>query len=317
MSTISLQRAAIVGATGPTGWHLAAALRKTGVAVRVISRSRDHLLQRFPDTAVEKATADVVQGGADLSATLAGCDVVFDCIGLPPDRMDQHPIAARHLVASLRETGGRCVKVASFWSFLPAVRLPLTESHPRSGGPLWSRWRREAEDILRDAGAAIVNLPDFYGPQVHTSVLQQPLREAVEGATMNWIGGLDTPHEFALVPDAMTAVARLATAPGAYGHNWIFPGAGAITGREVAAIARHVLERNVKIRAAGPLLLRFAGLFNAGLRSFMPMVPDYVKPITYDATHLIDLIGVTPTTPYDTGIAQTLQWLKEQPAPAH
>ena len=43
------------------------------------------------------------------------------------------------------------------------------------------RFRREAEDILVDAGAAIVNLPDFYGPEMHVSTLQQALVEAIAG----------------------------------------------------------------------------------------------------------------------------------------
>jgi hypothetical protein len=42
----------------------------------------------------------------------------------------------------------------------------MNESHPRSGGPPWVRYRREAEDILCEAGAAILHLPDFYGPHV-------------------------------------------------------------------------------------------------------------------------------------------------------
>ena len=40
---------AIVGATGPTGFHLAAALRKRGADVRVIARGMERLAQSFPD----------------------------------------------------------------------------------------------------------------------------------------------------------------------------------------------------------------------------------------------------------------------------
>jgi hypothetical protein len=46
------------------------------------------------------------------------------------------------------------------------------------------RFRREPEDILLDAGAAVVNLPDFHGPEVHVNTLQQALVEAVAGKRM-------------------------------------------------------------------------------------------------------------------------------------
>ena len=126
---------------------------------------------------------------------------------------------------------------------------------------------------------------------------------------MNWIGAADTPHEFVFVPDAMAAVARLATFEAAYGEHWIVGGAGGITGRQVAEIAGRALGRRVGLRAAGPLLLRIVSLFKPELRGFMQMVPDYVKPITYDGSRLRGLIGETAVTPYEEGIRETLRSL--------
>ena len=93
--------------------------------------------------------------------------------------------------------------MSSYWAYLPLRTSPLNEAHPRSGGPDWVHWRRGAEDALRDAGAAILHLRDFYRPNVHTSTLQSPLAEAAAGKTMNWIGAADTAREHVLVSDAM------------------------------------------------------------------------------------------------------------------
>ncbi|MGA8692385.1 MAG: hypothetical protein WB689_00805 [Xanthobacteraceae bacterium] len=87
----------------------------------------------------------------------------------------------------------------------------MNESHPRSGGPPWVRYRREAEDVLCEAGAAILHLPDFYGPYVHVSTLQNALNETASGKTVNWLGSADTQREYIYVPDAM----RIAAAVGA------------------------------------------------------------------------------------------------------
>jgi hypothetical protein len=60
------------------------------------------------------------------------------------------------------------------------------------------------------AGAAVVHLPDFFGPEVHTSTVQNALEEAISGKPVSWMGQSDTPREAAYVPDAMRIVANLA-----------------------------------------------------------------------------------------------------------
>jgi nucleoside-diphosphate-sugar epimerase len=182
-----MMKIAIVGATGPTGIQLVTELRKIVAAVRVIARSMERLAQLFPDAAVEKWQADICDAEATLLA-VDGCDLVYDCIGLPGDQMHLHPVTARNIARALRHTRARCVQVSSYWAYYPQVQTEMNESHPRSGGPPWVRYRREAEDVLWGAGAAILHLPDFYGPPVHVSTLQNALNEATSGKTVNWLG---------------------------------------------------------------------------------------------------------------------------------
>jgi hypothetical protein len=89
----------------------------------------------------------------------------------------------------------------------------MNESHPRIGGPPWVRYRREAEDVLCTAGAAILHLPDFYGPRVHVSTLQNALNEAASGKTVNWLGRTDVQREYIYVPDAMRSPSRSVPVP--------------------------------------------------------------------------------------------------------
>ena len=306
--TESFNKAAVLGATGPTGLHLVPVLLEQGVAVRVVSRSAENLESCFAALDVERHAADLLDPEAT-SRAVAGCDVAFYCVGLPGELMDRHPVAARNVTAGSGAAGARCVDVTGYWGYLPLVETPLSERHPRTGGSPWMRYRREAEDIFLEAGAAVVQLPDFYGPRVHTSTLQQPLAEAAEGKAMNWMGAADTAREYAFVPDAMATVARLAARPEAYGERWIVPGAGALTGRRTAEIAGEVLGRRVALRTAGLWTLRLVSLFNRPLRGFLQVVPDYLKPISYDAGKLEGLLGAQPQTPYEEGIRQTLEWI--------
>jgi nucleoside-diphosphate-sugar epimerase len=296
---------AILGATGPTGIHLANILRGQKVVVRVVSRSAANLRRAFDDPAFEKVAADVIDADAAIRA-VDSCPLVYACLGLSADQMHLHPAAARNIAKAIRATEARCIQVSSYWAYLPLQRSPLNEAHPRSGGPDWVRWRRDAKDVLRDAGAAILHLPDFYGPDVHTSTLQSPLAEAAAGKTMNWIGAADTAREYILIPDAMDIAARIGSRDEAFSNDWILPGSGPLTAAQIAEIAGRHLGRPVKLRTAGVFMFRLVSLFSKDLRGFMQVVPDYVKPIAYDAGRLEGLMGKPEMTSYEIGIARTL-----------
>jgi nucleoside-diphosphate-sugar epimerase len=303
-----MTKIAILGATGSTGIHLATELRLMAATVRVVARGMDKLAQLFPDPAIEKWPADVLDAAAALRA-IEGCELVYDCIGLPGDQMHLHPLTARNIASVLRRTGVRCVQVSSYWAYYPQVRTEMNESHPRSGGPAWVRYRREAEDILCAAGAAILHLPDFYGPQVHVSTLQNALHEAAAGKTVNWLGKPDVQREYVYVPDAMRIAAAIGSRNEAFAAHWCLPGAGPLSGRQAAEISGRHLGRSVKLRSVGIMTLRIVSLFNEELRGFLQVAPDYMKPVRYDARKLQGLLGRPPMTAYDAGIGRTLAWI--------
>jgi len=127
----------------------------------------------------------------------------------------------------------------------PQVRTEMNESHSRVGGPPWVSYRREAEDVLCEAGAAILHLPDFYGPGVHVSTLQNALDEAASSKTVNWIGRADVQREYIYVPDAMRIAVEIGARTEALGEHWCLPGSGPLSGRQVADIAgRHLGRRS-------------------------------------------------------------------------
>jgi nucleoside-diphosphate-sugar epimerase len=312
---LTFTRLAVVGATGPTGRTLASELVGRGLPVRVVSRRIDHLEALFPASAIEKRAGDALDS-ATLAAALEGCDLVVDCIGLPNDRMANHPVTARNIAEWIKASGSRCLQVSSYWSFMPIQQLPLSERHPRAGGPAWVRLRREAEDILLEAGSAIVHLPDFFGPHVHASVLQNALLEALDGKPMNWLGSADIERDHIYVPDAMRLVAELLLNGQAYGEEWIMPGCGPISGHQLARLLGELLQREVRVRAAPTWLLRVLGLFNQELGDFLQLVPEYVKPISYDGAKLEQLLGATARTPYLEALRTTIAVLREASASA-
>lgn len=302
-------RTAIVGATGPAGHWLARELISRGRPVRVVSRSRRRLETAFAELEVEIAEADALDGEATRHA-LDGCDLVVDCIGLPADRMADHPQVARKLVDAVRSVGARVLQVSSYWSFLPTHGEVIDESHPREGGNVYARMRREAEDVFLDGGGAVAHLPDFFGPEVHTSTVQMALQPVAAGKALQWIGSATHEREIGYIPDLIRVVADLAAREEAYGDDWGLPGSGPVSARRLAEIAGDHLGRRVKVRAAPPWLLRVMGWFDPELRSFLPMVPHYASPVRYDTSKLTGLLGTQEMTPYEQAVPETLDWIR-------
>ncbi len=279
--------------------------------MRVVARDEARLRRVFAGLEVEVRALDV--GTPDGAArAIDGCAQVFDCVGLPAAQMEQHPVVARALAGALRASGARCVQISSYWSVLPVRRLPIDETHPREGGPPWVRLRREAEDIFLQAGACVLQLPDFFGPEVHASSWQRVLAQALRGNPMDALGDADAERDGIYVPDAMRVAIAVAAKSEAYGQRWIVPGSGPMSARALAEVCGGILGRRVRVRSAGPVLLWIASRFDRELRAFLPMVPHYSQPIAFDGTKLASLIGEPRRTPWPEAVRTTFDWLRSR-----
>jgi nucleoside-diphosphate-sugar epimerase len=304
-------RIAVVGATGPTGAHLVDELLARGRRVRVVSRSLNRLERVFEGIEVEREAANALDPEATRRA-IEGCDLVVDCIGLPPAKMDEHPSTARVLVDAARDAGARCLQVSSYWAFLPTDREVIDESSPRVGDHPYYRLRREAEDVMLAAGAAVVHLPDFFGPRVHTSTVQRALEEAAAGGPIRCIGSPGTRRDAGFIPDLMRSVADLAEHEKAYGTDWGLPGTGPVSSVELARLAGDHLGHEVAVKGAPPWLLKILGAFSPQIREAVPLVDHYARPVRYDTSKLRGLLGEPETTPYDRAVPVTLDWIRAQ-----
>ena len=305
------RRTAVIGATGPTGSHLVDELLARGRRVRVVSRSLKRLDRMFDRLDVEKEAANALDPEATRRA-VDGCDLVVDCIGLPPAKIDAHAETARVVAAAADAVGARCLQVSSYWAFLPTDREVIDESSPRRGDHPYYGPRREAEDVMLAAGAAVVHLPDFFGPRVHTSTVQRALEEAEAGGPIRCIGSAGTRREAGYVPDLMRMVADIAELDDAYGADWGLPGIGPIAAAEIAEIASRHLGRRITVQAAPPWLVKVMGLFSSQMRPVVPLVDHYARPVRYDTSKVRRLLDEVHLTPFDRAIPATLDWLAAQ-----
>jgi len=305
-----IRKAVIFGAAGATGRPIARELLRRGIQVRVVSRNRGRLDRAFQGTGAEIAEADLKYGEAARRAA-DSCDLIFHCLGVPLNRFRDHIPLARSTVSAMRSTGARGLLVGSFWSYEPILGNPVSETHPRRSRTLLGRIRREQEDILQEAGAAVTILPDFYGPHAEAGLLNPALRAIDAGKTANWIGDLDAIREFIHVPDCAFPIVELALRESSYGERWHVAGPGPVTPRELLRMAGIRSGREPGARTATPFVLSLLGLINSDVRALKELYPLYLNPPILDTRKLRGLIGDYPVTSYESGIEQTINWIRK------
>jgi len=306
---LEFQRVAVFGATGATGREVVGELLRRGVHVRVVSRSPDHLARVFSEMGVERHAADLTDRDAAIQAA-QGCDLIFDCVGLPLERFHLHVAIAQNTAAAMEASGARGLLVTSYWSYGPGDACPMPEDRPLAPGSEKARIRREQEEALLQAGAAVARLPDFYGPGAEISLLNDGLKALAAGKSVFWAGDPDAPRDFSFIPDTGRLLCDLAERSSAYGQPWNVPGSGPEPPRKILEQAAALRSTRLKLRRASRWMLDLAGLFRPDIRGFRDLLPLYERPVILDDTRIRRLLAEIHLTPYEEGIRRTFLWLE-------
>lgn len=306
MPTYTYNRAAVFGATGATGRELVRELLRRGIGARAVSRSPEKLARDFGDLDVDRHAADLSDPAAAARAA-TGCDLIFDCVGLPMERYADHVLIARNTAEAARAHSARAALVTSYWSYGPGDGVPMREDRPLTPGSEMARIRREQEDVLLDAGACVVRLPDFYGPGAELAVMNDALQSVRAGKAVLWPGDPEAPRDFLFVPDIAYMLCELTMRDEAYGRAWNVPGSGAEPPRTILERAARLRGVKLKIRRGRSWMLALAGIFSSEIRAFRDVLPLYERPVILDTTAIRGLLGKVRITPYEEGIRRTLE----------
>jgi nucleoside-diphosphate-sugar epimerase len=308
-----VERVAIFGAAGAIGHAVASELRRRGVWFRAVGRRRAALESLGAPEILEADLGDLRAA----SGAARGVDTVVYSVGVPYDRFDLHPKLMSTTVEAAVVTGvPRLMVVSSVYSYGRPETPHVAETHPRLPHTHKGRMRKEQEDIALQAQkdgslqAAVVRLPDFYGPHAENSLANPIFRAALAGRKANWLGSVDLPHEFIFTPDAGRAIVELASRAEAYGEAWNVGGPGTISGREFIAAVYTQAGAKTQWRTAGPALLWVAGWFDPQMRELVEMQYLHQTPVILDDSKAERLLGNLLKTPYRDGIAETLHWMR-------
>lgn len=289
---------ALFGGSGAVGHALAPVLERRGVPYRAVGR----------------ATADFFTGEG-VAAAAQGVETLFYLAGAPYTEYYKHPIMVRHaLDAAQAARVKRFVHIAPVYSYGPATIRPVPESQPHVPKTRKGRFRWEQEEaVLARNGVGIatmvVHLPDFYGPNADLSYANVFLREALAGKTANWIGPLEAEREFVYVPDVAEPLLQLAAMDDAYGRCWNL-GGRTIKARAFADDAFAALNAKRKYRSIPKLVLQVAGVVQPFMREVAEMYYLFEGSFVLDDRALTQRLGGIVKTPFEHGLAQTLEWMR-------
>jgi nucleoside-diphosphate-sugar epimerase len=310
MAEISTEKIALVGATGSIGKTVADALHRQGRRYRVIGRSRSSLQKMFMDDPQAEIAAWDPDEQESIRQAVRGASAIVYMVGVLYTDFRLHPILMRRVLdAAIAEKVDRLLLIGTLYVFGRPQAERITEDHPREPHTFKGRMRKEQEDMVMAAHATgkikttVLRLPDFYGPGVERSYLNDLFVAVKQNRKAKLIGPVDRPHEFVFVPDVGPVVARLIDTPAAYGRTWNLGGAGPTTQLELARLAFGGAPRYL---AAGKTMLRLLGLFDPFMRELVEIHYLMTDPLIVDDSALQKLLGGVTKTPYSEGVRQSL-----------
>jgi nucleoside-diphosphate-sugar epimerase len=303
---------AIIGAAGAIGKSIADAYHAKGKSVRLVGRdaSRLTLLQTAGD---EIISADVTSEEECFKA-LQGAEHAVYTLGLPYTKKDfaAYPAMMTAFVKAARRAGTkRILLITNIYPYGKPSTATVTEDHPRVPCSVKGQYRKEQEDVFLNASGndletISLRLPDFYGPNVVSSLYDGVIKAAIVGKTGNLLAPDTTPHEFVFTPDVGPVVHNLLENKSPVSGAFNFAGASITTQRKMAEMIYAEAAQPPKLRTMAPWMQNAVGLFVPILRELNEMRYLHETPVLLDDTKLFALLPNTKKTPYTEGIKRAV-----------
>ena len=314
---MDIGKIAIFGAAGAIGQAVADEMERRFLSYRVVGRNRDKLQKAFGKHQHAEIFPADLNDMRSAGAAARDIDTILYCVGLPYPSHALHPVLMRTaLQAAVAMKVNRLVVVSNVYTYGVPRTVRVPETHPRFPVAKKGAYRVEQEDMVLNAHrkgeiqGMILRLPDFYGPYADIGLANPIFRAALAGKTANWIGPVNTPHEFIFVPDVGAPVVDLMSCAECYGEAWNIGGPGEINTLDFITRIYRAAGRPPKYRVAGRSLLKLLGWFSPLMRELPEMLYLQETPVILDDAKLLAKFPHTQKTPYDEGIAKTLEWMR-------
>ena len=302
-------RVVVLGAAGRFGYCAAEAFRAAGWSVA--SLVRPGAAARAP-AGTEVVEVDALDHAA-VGKAARGADVVLHALNPPYTDWSRLALPLAYSAVTAAETAGATLlfpgNLYNYGSPLPAVIDERTPMRPSSRK---GRLRLAIEDGMADAAerglrVVILRAGDFYGGG-RGSWLDLVLAKEIGHGRLTYPGPLDLVHEWAYLPDLVSALVRLAAIRETLAPFETFGFAGhAVTGHEFTTAIARAMGRKLLVKRMTWWLIH-------ALRPIVPLCRElseiaylWNEPHRIDGGKLAAAIGEVPRTPLDVALARALR----------
>jgi len=295
----------ILGAGGAIGTPLAKALTQYTTKIRLVGRN-----PKAVNPTDELVKADILNA-AEVDKAVEGSEIVYLVAGLPYDAkvwQRDWPIAMQNTINACKKHNAKLVFFDNVYP-LGLVKGVMTEETPFNPCSKKGTVRAKIAQMLlaeMNAGtiqALIARAPDFYGPNVTTSMLDSTfIQNIAKGKKPMLIGKEGMAHCYIYTVDAAVGTAMLGNTPEAFNQTWHLPTvAEPITPKQLAGLFSDALGKEVKYSMLSTFMLRIVGLFTPIVKQVVEMMYQYNHDYKFDSSKFTTRFNYTPT-PYKTGV---------------
>jgi len=312
-----MQKVLITGAAGFIGSHLAEAALRRGHSVRALVRYNSTGSAGWLDRSPHRDEIEIIQGDVrdldSVSAALRGCDAVFHLaalIGIPYSYVS--PMAyvrtniegSYNVLQAARDQGGVRVMITSTSeTYGTAQVVPIDEKHPANAQSPYAATKVGADQLAlsfqRSFGLDVRVVRPFntYGIRQSTrAIIPTIITQLLAGRTTLKLGSLEPTRDLTYVLDTVAGFLAIADTDAC---------SGTVTN----------IGMNAEI-TIGDLARKIAGLMDTEVT--FEVDPERIRPagseverLYCDAGRLRALTGWTPGWTLDSGLAATIEWLRE------
>ena len=290
----------ILGALGGVGKSVSLAFVRHGW--RVLGLVRPGKEAGLP-AGVTAVTADLFDADA-VKAAAGPVDIVFNGLNAPYPLWPTQLLPLFTAAADVAEAlGARHIYPGSVYNFGANMPAQLTPQTPFAPTTVKGRLRVAIEDMLRQRAEAgrlrtiVVRAGDFIGDGAKNSWMTALVAKDLKKGAITAPGGYDTVHAWAYLPDLSEVIVRLADKEAALGDYEVFHfESHNVTMRDLAAAARPVVGRKVRLSHLPRLVFSLMALFDPFMKATLEMLYLWDVPHALKDDRLATIVGELPRT---------------------
>jgi NAD dependent epimerase/dehydratase len=311
----------VTGAGGFIGGHLTVALNQAGAQVRALCRYNSRgdrgtldWFDREQTNGVEVVHGDL-RDQESVAQAMAGVEAVFHLgaqIAIPYSFINPRDFVETNVggtlnvaQAALAAGVARVLHVSTSEVYGDTQQWPITEHHPLAPRSPYAASKVGADKLMESyhhafaLPVAIARPFNTFGPhQSARAVVPTIAAQALKGARVR-LGSLDPRRDLTFVTDAAAGLMTIAACDSAVGRTLQLGSGGDISVGELAVMIGAIAGRELEIE-----------LDPQRVRPAASEVPRLVA----DFTTTTELTGWTPQVDLRTGLARTLDWVRENQA---